>query len=85
MLEQELMSNTNWRYTLKLRFLNFVNSTSGPLFKHLQKRGILVMFWSPNTEDEIIECFKVYSGVDGIMSCRPSLVTKVIAAEKGKK
>lgn len=72
----------NWKYRLRIRILETMINASGPLFQHLQKRGVLIMIGVPNKELEILECLKVNGeGVDCIMTDRPSLLKDVLQKE----
>lgn len=54
-----------FRYSL----IGCLNKISGPLFTHLHKRGILVIYWVLNTEKDFDRAIK--SNVHGIMTDYP--------------
>jgi len=48
------------------------------LFRHLQKRGIKVILWVANTDEDFDTAFNVL-GADGVMTDFPSRLTKYLA------
>lgn len=69
----------NWKYRLRLKMLDFMVATSGPLFRHLHKSNILVMIGVPNSVEDYEECLKQYKGtVDCIVTDRPALAKQYL-------
>ena len=58
-------------------FILFTNYSADPLFRHLNKRGILTCYWVVNNEDEIKDVIK-RTGVNGIMTDKPKYLMEMI-------
>lgn len=59
----------------KMLFLILVSMirNSRALYKHLRARGVLVLLWVANEEDEFWEAWDMFGdSIDGIMTDRPS-------------
>jgi hypothetical protein len=54
-------------------------SSSGPLFTHLQKRGITIIGGVPNSKEEFDQA--VSMGVDVILTDKPGLLKEYVSSK----
>lgn len=54
----------------------FIKRTVSPLLKHLEKRGIQVILWVVNEEDNLNDVFKYK--IDGIMTDEPTKFIQIV-------
>jgi len=74
----KLATEAGWTVKTTFLILKFINFVSPPLFWHLNKRGIITMYWVLNSEQDFTSCAK--TGVNGIMTDTPTLLRKYLDA-----
>ena len=45
-------------------------ATAGPLYSHLRKRGILIVFWTPDSKSDMDKIMEFYPDFDGVLTDR---------------
>ena len=68
-----------WIFRIAIGVLRFFDFISKPLFRHLQKRGILVIWWVLNDPKDFKEALE--KQVNGIMTDVPSVCKKYLDEE----
>ena len=71
-LKEKEFGKDTFRCKAEIWFLYLLPLVSGPLFRHLQKRGIHVMFKVIEDDKDFEEGLKNAPYIDGIITDRPS-------------
>ena len=80
-LKMKLINSS--RFNCKTRFLLWLMETlflsKRRLYEHMQRRGVVVVLWSANSEEEFDQIYSVYGrSIDGVMTDRPKALTEYI-------
>jgi lysophospholipase D len=54
----------------------FIKRTVAPLLRHLEKRGVQVILWVVNEDDDLEDVFKYK--IDGVMTDEPTKLIQII-------
>ena len=57
-------------YKFYIGFVRFFLAVGEPLFKHLRKRGITIIFWTVDSTDDFERAMKFFPHFDGILTDR---------------
>eukprot|EP00347_Sterkiella_histriomuscorum_P000608 403375190 len=68
-------------YKINTWVLWFMIKTSRPLFNHLHKRGVHIMFWVANEESDVYELLKYDGLIDGVITDRPQFVRQYLESK----
>ena len=69
------IAGNKWKHRFLAGLYRWLTYWMKPMFWHLRKRGVLIMFWNINSEDEF-ERALTYS-IDGILTDRPEEMRRI--------
>ncbi|CDW89522.1 glycerophosphoryl diester phosphodiesterase family protein [Stylonychia lemnae] len=76
-MEQKQYGADSLQYKIQDWVIWIMYQTGGPLFRHLQKRGIHTMVWVANYESDL-KLINEMGCIDGIITDRPQYVSKLL-------
>lgn len=79
MAENDLKTGS-FQKRMLIRFMNLLCPFTRPMIWHLQRRGLLVVYWVLNKTEEYEEAIQM--GADGIMTDKPTLLNEFLKARR---